>query len=274
MKRLPIGYQLYSARDQAARDLRGTLNAIARMGYDGVELAGLYGKAPNDVRAMLDAAGLAAISSHVPLESIEADACKVIEDSKLLGCQFIAIPFLPEAGRPGAPGFAGTLRRIIEFGSLCADSGIQLLYHNHDFEFVTVSGEFALDFLYDCMPTRILMTELDTCWVRYAGQDPADYIRKYAKRCPVVHLKDYVGDNLGGPAPYALISPDGGATGGVGIQFEFKPVGYGCQDIPSIVRAAVESDAQWFIVEQDQSVGRTPLEAAKLSIDYLKRIGQ
>ncbi|MDL2205304.1 sugar phosphate isomerase/epimerase [Eubacteriales bacterium OttesenSCG-928-N13] len=274
MKRLPIGYQLYSVREEARRDFPGTLSRIAMMGYDGVELAGLHGLSASRARGALDECALTAISSHVPLDAIRADPNQVIKDHLTLGCQYIAVPFLDEPGRPGMPGFARTLRQMIEFGSMCQDAGIQLLYHNHDFEFVRVSGQYGLDFMYDCMPDRLLMAELDTCWIKYAGEDPADYVTKYAGRCPVVHLKDYVGTNTGGPAPYALISADGGATGGDASEFEFRPVGHGCQDIPSIVDASINAGAHWFVVEQDLSVGRTPLAAAKLSIEYLKHIGQ
>ena len=154
------------------------------------------------------------------------------------------------------------------------DAGIQLLYHNHDFEFVTLSGQFGLDFLYDAVPECILQTELDCCWVKYAGQNPADYVRKYAGRCEVVHLKDYVGRKEAGKNPYALIGVDEDtAKADEGVAFEFRPVGYGCQDIPSIIKAGQESGTEWFIVEQDLSVGRTPLEAAKMSVEYLRGLG-
>ncbi|MEG0768112.1 MAG: sugar phosphate isomerase/epimerase, partial [Clostridia bacterium] len=152
-------------------------------------------------------------------------------------------------------------------------AGIQLLYHNHDFEFVKLSEQYGLDFLYDCVPATYLQTELDTCWVNYAGENPAAYVRKYAGRCPVVHLKDFVG-RKGDKQPYALIQADGAATGAaMDVQFEFRPVGHGCQDIPAIMTAGIESGASWFVVEQDLSVGRPALEAARMSRDYLRSIG-
>ena len=118
---------------------------------------------------------------------------------------------------------------------------------------------------------RRIKTELDVCWVKYAGEDPAAYIRKYAGRCPVVHLKDYVGVK-GDTAPYALIGIDEGEKKDTQA-FEFRPVGYGCQDVQSVLEAGIESGAQWFVVEQDMSVGRTPLEAAEMSIGTLKKLG-
>ena len=267
--KLPIAYQVYSARDEAQKDLDGVLSKIKAIGYDGVEFAGFYGHSADDVKAMLQKHGLTAVSSHVAVSLIQADMFGVISYHQKIGCGYIAIPFLGESDRPGAPGFAAILKLIAKFGELCKHAGIQLLYHNHDFEFVQVSGQYGLDFLYDAFPAELLKTEIDTCWVKYAGVDPAGYVRKYAGRCPVVHLKDYVG-RKDGKTPYGLIGTDKAAD--EGAAFSFKPVGMGCQDIPAIVKAAVESGAKWLVVEQDLSPERPPLEAAKLSLDYLKSI--
>ena len=188
------------------------------------------------------------------------------------------MPYLDEAHRPGAEGFAGMIAKIYQFSRLCKEAGIQLLYHNHDFEFIKLSGMYGLDFLYAATPCDVLKTELDCCWVKYAGEDPAAYIRKYTGRAPIIHLKDYVGRKTE-KSPYALISADGSgkddgtAANPADVAFEFRPVGYGCQDVPSLIEAGLEAGAGWFIVEQDQWYNRPALEAAKMSRDYLKSIG-
>ena len=274
MNKSLIGYQVYSARDDAAKDLLGTLKTIKSLGYDGVEFAGFYGHEATEVKAMLDEVGLVAISHHVPYAAMCADIEKVISDNKTIGCKFIAIPFLDDATRPGAAGFAATIKNIYKFGKMIKEAGMQLVYHNHDFEFVNVSGQYGLDFLYDAVPECILQTEIDCCWVRYAGENPAEYIKKYAGRCQIVHLKDYVGRKEEGKNPYALIGVDKDtANADEGVAFEFRPVGYGEQDVPSIIESAQACGAEWFIVEQDLSIGRAPLEAAKMSIDYLRGLG-
>ncbi len=274
MKKSLIGYQVYSARDDAAKDLLGTLKTIKSLGYDGVEFAGFYGHEATEVKAMLDEAGLVAISHHVPYAAMCENIEKVIADNKTIGCKFIAIPFLDDATRPGAAGFAATIKNIYKFGKMIKEAGMQLVYHNHDFEFVNISGQYGLDFLYDAVPECILQTEIDCCWVRYAGENPAEYVKKYAGRCQIVHLKDYVGRKEAGKNPYALIGVDKDtANADEGVAFEFRPVGYGEQDVPSIIEAAQASGAEWFIVEQDMSIGRAPLEAAKMSIEYLRGLG-
>jgi len=272
MKRIPIGYQLYSARQQAAEDLPGVLFALAEMGYDGVEFAGFYGRGADEISALLADAGLQAVSSHVPLAEIEGNMQAVVDYHRAIGCGCIAVPYLPEERRPGTPGFASVLRAIAAFAPLCRETGIRLLYHNHDFEFVPFSGMYALDFLYEAFDPALLQTEIDTCWVRYAGEDPCAYLRKYAGRAPLVHLKDYVGRREGGKPPYGLLGQRELHQNG-GIDFAFRPFGCGCQDAPAVVRAAIDAGAEWLIIEQDQSPDRPPLEDARLSLDTLRKIG-
>lgn len=268
---LPIAVQIYSVRDNAAADLRGTLESIKAMGYDGVEFAGLYGNSPADIRKMLDEIGLVAVSAHVPYLDMVKDPAGVLGGYAEIGCKFVAIPYLTPEYRPGQEKFAEVIENAKMLGKVAKDLGMQLLYHNHDFEFIRLDGKYALDILYEEVPADLLQTELDTCWVNVGGEDPASYIRKYAGRCPVVHLKDFFGeksDNM-----YELIGikseapkrPSG---------FEFRPVGAGLQNFPEILKASEESGASWVIVEQDKpSMGLTPMESIKKSIEYLKSIG-
>ena len=271
---IKLGYQIYSARDVAETNLELVCEKLKEFGYDGVEFAGFYGKTREEVKAILDKTGLVAVSSHVPYDSIVSDMEGTIEYHKYLGCKYIAIPYLSEELRPGAPGFADAIKTIYTFGALCKQNGIQLLYHNHDFEFVTLSGMYGLDFLYAATTPEVLATELDTCWVKVAGEDPAAYIRKYANRCPIVHLKDFVGSKKEGEALYALIKADGSDDVKVETAkepaFDFRPVGYGVQNIPAIIDVGLESGASWFVVEQDRSSERPSLDAAKMSCDYVR----
>lgn len=254
---IKIAYQVYSAREEAEKDLGQVLRALAALGYDGVEFAGFYGKSAREVRALLDETGLSPVSSHVAFHDIERDMFGVIAYHLEVGCKWIAVPYLPDEERPGSPAFARVIRGIHRFARLCREAGITLLYHNHDFEFVKVSGAFALDFLYEAVPQNLLETEIDTCWVRYAGLDPAEYVKKYAGRCPVVHMKDYVCDE---PTAPGLPRP---------ASFQFRPVGKGVQDVAGIARAAVASGAKWLVVEQDMPF-ETPIQDAKVSVDSLR----
>lgn len=272
-----IGYQLYSARELAQSDLEGVLRQLAGMGYEGVEFAGFYGHSPQEIRRLLKASGLAAASSHVPLKLALEDMGSVIDFHKAIHCPYIAIPYLEESLRPGASGFSSVLRLLYRFGRQCRKNGIQLLYHNHDFEFVEVSGQAGLDFLFDAIPPKLLQTEIDTCWVKYSGIDPVAYVGKYAGRAPVLHLKDFVGQKTHRP-PYGLLGlpplPPGEESQEAPreIPFAYRPLGHGCQDIPALWQAAQAAGVQWIIVEQDNSPDQDPLGDARKSMETLGKL--
>ena len=115
-----------------------------------------------------------------------------------------------------------------------------------------------------------LQTELDTCWVNVGGENPAEYVRKYTGRAPVVHLKDFFGEKS--DDMYELIGIENKAPQRPS-GFEFRPLGCGLQDFPSILAAAKDAGAKWVVVEQDKAtMGKTPLESIEISINYLKSL--
>ncbi|HBE13505.1 MAG TPA: sugar phosphate isomerase/epimerase, partial [Clostridiales bacterium] len=191
---LPVALQLYSVRTELKQDFYGVLEQVKAMGYDGVEFAGLMGENPEKVKKALGSLGLTALSAHVPLADFLADTTGVLKELKQLGVQYAVVPYLPPQRRPNGGDFEETIRQIRQVGEAVASSGLMLLYHNHDFEFVKIDGQYALDMLYDAIPASLLQTELDTCWVRVGGEDPVAYLKKYTGRAPVVHIKDYVGE--------------------------------------------------------------------------------
>lgn len=272
MKTLPVAVQVYSVRDDAERDFKGTMQKIKDMGYDGVELAGLYGMKPAEVKAILEEVGLVPLSAHVPFQELEADIEGTVAQYKEIGMQYIAIPYLMEEDRPGTEKFLKNIETFKKIGEACKKVGITLLYHNHDFEFVKMpNGQYALDYIYTEIPADLLQTELDICWVKVAGEEPVDYIKKYAGRAPVVHLKDFYKE--GKPANmYELIGIETEKKEETG-KFEFRPVGHGMQNIPPVLDPALEAGSKWVVVEQDQSYDTPALEAVKMSRDYLKGLG-
>lgn len=268
---LPIAIQLYSVRDDMARDAEGTLREIKKYGYDGVELAGLCEKTPEELKKLLDEIGLNPISAHISLYDLRADAEKLINDYKKVGCKHLVVPGLAIEDRPGNSGFEAVVRDLEKFGEMIRNAGMTLSYHNHDFEFVRMeNGEYGFDYLYGNTSPENVKMQQDTCWVRVAGESPVAYLEKYKNRCPLLHLKDFVGeksDNM-----YNLIGIDE-TKKEAPKTFEFRPVGSGVQDFKSIISAAEKCGVEWLIVEQDEpSMGKTPMECAKISIDYLKNM--
>ena len=268
---LPIALQVYSVREDASADLRGTLEKIKDMGYDGVEFAGLYGYAPQEVKDMCDSIGLIPVSAHVKMAEI-LERPEVFSDYKCIGCEYLALPSLPYTVDELCSGdIATAVTYAKQAGKLAKEQGIQLLYHNHDLEFTATDGEYILDILYRETTPDELQTEIDVCWVKIGGEDPCDYIRKYKGRAPIVHLKDFVGGKSG--ETYELIGTNTKKPKRP-ADFELRPIGYGVQSIKDIVAAAEDAGAKWLVVEQDRpAMGLTPLECAQKSREYLKSIG-
>jgi len=275
-KKLPVGVQLYSVRTDLEKDFFGTLKKVREAGYAGVEFYGeYYGNPVVEVKKMCTELGLIPFSNHVPFQQMIDNVDKVIEENTVLGVQYIVFPYMDEASRPGInpEQFKTTVAALGEIGAKVKAAGFQLLYHNHDFEFVTLAdGTVGYDYIFSANNRSNLQTELDVCWSNYAGFAPVDVLTKYAGNTPVVHLKDYYLEGKLSSAPYALIgiSTDNSMKD-EGGWFEFRPLGMGQVDIPAAINAAINSGAQWLCVEQDEpSQGLTRIESIAKSAEYLK----
>lgn len=253
---MKIGIQLYNFRelfDGTPENFKDVLLKVQSLGYEGVEFAGFYGIVPERIKQILEETGLEAIGVTASFTDMEADIDKVINDCRTLGAKYIVLLYLPLEFQPGAGKYDYVLKSIRGFAEKAKAAGLTMLYHNHDFEFYRMSdGEYALDMMYRTIPTELLKTELDTCWIRVSGEDPVAYLKKYADRCPLVHLKDYYKEDSG--------------------IVEFKPLGDGVQDCKAVLDAAVETIAEWIIVEQDEPSEKGPLEDAERSMRYIRRL--
>lgn len=276
MSKLPVGIQVYGLRDLLEgkpENFESVMKKVKEMGYDGVELAGLYGLKPEVVRDTLEKIGLIPFSAHVPLDELINFTEKIVNDYTVIGVKYIVLPYLPEEFRHNTPGYPKVIEEMKRIGAIMKENGLKLLYHNHDFEFVKVDdGIFGLDHIYSCIDSDLLMVELDTCWVEVAGQSPVKYIEKYGKRCEIVHLKDFVmeGDpqNL-----YELIGTEVEKVEEDEGFFEFRPVGFGQMLWEPILNASLSAGTKWVVVEQDEHYDIDCLEAARRSREYLKILG-
>ena len=254
MKKFPIALQLYSVREQLKEDFIGTLRAVKEMGYDGVELVGLYGYSAQELKNMFQEIGLIPLAVHAGFPEMAADP-DFAAAYKGLGCDYAIVSYLPPEFRPDSGRFDETIATLKEVIQHVEKSGLKLCYHNHDFEFQKIDDAYGLDILYKEIPD--MMAELDSCWIKVAGEDPVKYIRKYAGRQALLHVKDFFGTK----------------SADCRSDFEFRPVGYGVQNFREILLAAEEADVSWLIVEQDApSLEKSALECAKMSIDYLKTL--
>lgn len=276
-KSLPIGIQVYGLRDlleNTPENFRNVMQQIKALGYDGVELAGLYGLKPSYVKQVLDEVDLIPISAHVSFAEMMEDLDKVISDYSIIGVQYLVMPYMAEEYRPVNPeGFQSFLPLLNRIGQKIYDAGMDFLYHNHDFEFVKLeNGEWGYDAMFEAIPHDHLKSELDTCWCDVATGEASEFIKKYKDRIPVVHLKDYVkkGEvkNM-----YKLIGIEEEESGEDTGFFEFRPVGFGQMIWEPILQASLEANAGWVVVEQDEHYELDPMECARRSREYLKILG-
>lgn len=243
---MEISLQLYTVREETAKDFIGTLEKVAGVGYTGVEFAGYGDITAKEMKANLDRLGLKAVGSHVPVDRLKNNLAEEIEYNLEIGNRYIVCPWAKYEGADSFKAMAGFLNKV---GAECKKSGLQLCYHNHAFEFEKFDGTYGLDIIYGNTDPELVKAELDTYWVKYAGIEPTEYITKYSGRCALIHLKDMEGD----------------------AERAFAEVGEGIIDIASIIKTGIKAGAKHFIVEQDRCK-RPSLESIGISYTNLSKM--
>lgn len=248
-----IALQLYTMRDAAKEDLAGTLKRVREMGWEYVQWSGMPNIPAEEIRAALDEAGLKAIAAHCGVEPFEDDFETASGFWKTVGAPDVAPGGMMGDCQETLEDWLRGARRLDVLGAKLRETGMRLSYHNHDREFGFYEGDSRckLDILYEETGANNLFAELDTAWVHVGGADPAAYLRKYAGRCPVIHVKDYAGDR--------------DAEGHV----VFTPLGQGVLDWPSIIAAGAEARVEWYVYEQD-SVRGDLWEEVATSLSFLQ----
>jgi len=240
-----VALQLYTIRDECARDLAGAIRRVGEIGYDGVELFPLgEDHDPERIRALVDEAGLAVAGRHAGLDAIETELAALASELRTYGTDRMAISWVdPEALAEPQP----LVDRIGAAARAASDAGVHLGFHNHWSEVAPLAGGSTfLDLLRE-LPADVLWLELDLGWVWQGGADPIAELEKTRGRCPLVHVKDYA-------------SRDGR---------DDVPVGDGVVGYERVVPAAVDAGAEWLIVEEDD-VGDDPFGAIARSLEAVK----
>ena len=184
-----IGLQLYTVRDQMAQDVERTLAAVAKAGYSEVETAGTGNLSADQFATALGKYGLSAPAAHIPITAIEQQPEQVLQNAQTIGYRYLVVPWLPQELR-NHDGYARTAQTMNRFGHQCAAQGIQLAYHNHDFEFEQLGEQTAFDFLLTNCDRDLVKFELDLFWAAHAGVDAAQILSDDPQRFPMCHVKD------------------------------------------------------------------------------------
>ncbi|HEV2471359.1 MAG TPA: sugar phosphate isomerase/epimerase, partial [Chthonomonadales bacterium] len=194
-KPLQVGVQLYSVRTDCAKDLPGTLAALSKIGFMGVEFAGYYGRSAAELRRMLDQDHLKCFGTHVDVNAIQGDNLqKTAAFCKELGCRFIVVPWLPEEMRNSRAAILATAGFIDDTAKQLAKQGILLGWHNENYEFKQIDGESIWQTFWANSGKTVKM-EFDIGNALSAGVQAAPYLAKYPERVIAVHLKDYSATN-------------------------------------------------------------------------------
>jgi sugar phosphate isomerase/epimerase len=250
MARIPIALQLYSVRKECERDLPSTLQAVAEMGYEGVEFAGYYGRSAVELCAMLDDLGLRVAGTHIGLNTLQGDQLAgTVAFNRVLGNRFLIVPGLPEERRNSRQAWLETAGMFNDISQQVAAEGMYTGYHNHAIEFAPMGGELPWDTFFGNTREQVVM-QVDIGNALHGGGDPIPYIARYPGRALTVHLKEYSAAN-----PDALIG-----EGDVDWQQVFEL----CESV---------GGTEWYIVEQE-SYPYAPLECVDRCLQALKEMGK
>jgi sugar phosphate isomerase/epimerase len=259
-----IGLQLYTVRDAMQKDPADTLSKVAKIGYNSVEGATytgtqkFYGMEAADFSKLLKTNGLVMLSSHYRLGeeqpkggvvkgTILHEWDKAVDDAAAVGLKYMVCAFLAPDERGTLDHYKQVADQLNIAGERCKKSGIQLCYHNHNFEFIKQGDTYPYDILLGTDKNLVKM-EMDIYWVTKAGQNPIKLFSENPGRFPLWHLKDM--DK----------TPEQG----------FSEIGNGIIDFKEIFRHKKEAGLQYFFVEQDKCPG-SPFDSIAQSFSYIKK---
>jgi sugar phosphate isomerase/epimerase len=279
---LPIGIQLYTLGADLSKDLDGHLAALAQIGFRQVEIPGLLGRTPAELRAAFDRAGMVCPAAHVsgrgqPEWSFSGDLAKLADSLATIGVKTAVLPshYAPDrfASGPAAGEAPADFTRRARAGMTADDwkmnadflnqkaavlkrSGIAVGYHNHAYEFAPIGNTNGLEILITNTDPALVTIELDVGWVAAAGVDPAAFFAKHKGRFGLMHVKD-----LQGPV-----------QGNYENRMNPTELGSGVLDWAKILPAAYAAGVRGFYYEQEPPFARPRLEAVKISYDYITRV--
>ncbi len=250
----PYALQLYSVRDYMGKNPAEGFDLVKEAGYRYVETAGNYEITAFKMRNMMDASGLVPISMHIPFDEIVQHPGQVIENAQTLKVSYVVVPWLGGESCPDRNAWLEAAETMDDAGALLAREGLTLCYHNHAHEFERFGEETIFDLIFNNSDPENLKLELDMCWAAVAKANVCDILKHYRGRIPLVHVKDY-----------KQPMPD--------MPVVFTELGKGMLTWQTLLPAALDAGARWFIVEQDESESDSMASAGE-NAAYLQRFNQ
>jgi len=248
--KIPFALQLYSVRNECAKDLVGTITAVGKMGYKAVEFAGYHGRDAKTLRTLLDEAGLRCCGTHLSLETLLGDnLAKTVEFNQTLGNPFLIVASLPGKYTKTRQTWEEAADRLSEVAEKVKPYRMRVGYHNHNIEFKPVDGALPWDIFFNRARKEVVI-QFDTGNGVEAGGDPVVFLKKHPGRVASVHVKPY-----SKAKPNALIGDD---------ELPWKEIFNICETTAGV---------EWYIIEYE-SDAYPPLVSVQKTLDVMRRWGK
>ncbi len=246
---LPVGVQLYSVRDNCAKDLPGTIAAVAKMGYQGVEFAGYHNYKAPDLRKLLDDNGLRCCGTHTAMDTLsDANLAATIEFNRTLGNKYLIVPYLAVEGPNAKDEWLKIADRFNALAEKVKPAGMWVGYHSHLNDFKPVDGQIPWDILFGKANSDVVM-QMDTSNAASAGADPVAYLKRYPGRSRTIHIKEFSKTNKN-------------AIMGEG-DVKFAEVFTLCE---------TTGKTEWYIVEEENKTNNPPMTVIDLCLKNYKKM--
>lgn len=263
---VPLGIQLWTVKDEAAKDLEGTLRKVYAAGFREIEFAGFYGKTAAEIGKLLKDIGFSLVSMHAGAADIAAKGDSILADAKTLGLRYVVcsspgvspdkdkLPWEERMKAVDLNDWKWNADLFNKFGKQVSDAGMLFGYHNHSAEFKKFDGKTAFDHLYEMTDPEHVKIELDVGWVVVAQQDPVAILNKYKDRVIALHVKDVAKRESADKEPASVA------------------LGEGVIDWKKVIGTAKALGTKAFFYEQEAPFTRPILDSVKISGDYLQKL--
>jgi len=259
--KLPLGIQLYSVREQLAKDYDGTLNEVGSLGYRQVEAAGFYKKSSAEVAQAMKKANLKCVSGHYGMPALLKELDQTIEFSKVIGAGYIicASTGKRDPSRPGPmvlDDWRWAADQFNEIGKKVKAAGLQFGYHNHVREFAETEGSVPYHVLLEKTDPSAVTFELDCGWAVVAGQKPVELLHDHASRISMLHVKDF------------KITPGAPAEG----EHKVTELGMGSIDYRPIFEEAAKAKRIKHVFVEQEAFDMPYIDSLKVDRDYMRKL--
>lgn len=248
-----VGLQMYSVRDECERDMLGTLEKIAEIGYTAIEMAGYFNAPPKQLKDKASAIGIQIPSTLVSLNfkrlgRLQSDFAKEVEIAGEIGVSYVSIPWFPLQESPSMNDVSFVCDVLRRCGEQVKEAGMKLALHNHENVWKRVEDKPAYERILDAISTGVMDAELDVGWMALAGMDMNAFLRSYGDRVSLVHLRNFKNGRMD------------------------TELDQGVLDYTGYLQDLNKSKAAYLFVEQE-SFEESSLESARRNYNFLERQG-